>query len=693
MTLFSYGQKKQLTLEDAIINRYRSLAPDYVKGLQWIKGTDLYSFREDDRLVISDPKGKEVASLSLDKFNNILGDSLKTFPYVSFDSRDEIRFKDKESTRIISLAKGAVTSTQKNAERGDNAKMSAKGVSAYTVDNNLYIYDGTEKAVTQDEDPEHVYGQAVSRMEFGIVDGIFWSPKGNLLAFYMKDEAQVSDYPLVDYMGRVAEPQPIKYPMAGMGSELVKLGVYDLKSGKTIYIDGQGGTEDYLTNITWSPDEKYIYIQELNRGQNHMHLNKYDAKTGKFIKTLFEEKSDSYVEPLHTLMFSEVNPDEFYLLSNKEGYTHVYKYNTKGKQLAKLTSGKWEVDEIVGFDDKERTMYVTGNKDNPLEHHLYKVDTKSKKITPLTKEEGSHFVMMSDDGEYFIDRYQSADIPSVINVIDSNGKKLKNILTSKDNAADYEFGENRLVEITSADGKTPLYGRLILPADFDPSKKYPVIVYVYGGPHSQMVRKLWKNAARWWQYYMAQKGYIAFTMDNRGTMNRGRDFEHVIHRNLGINETADQMEGIKYLKSLPYVDADRIGVHGWSYGGFMTMNLMMRHPETFKVGVAGGPVVDWDMYEVMYGERYMDTPEENEEGYEETDMRNLIPNLEGDLLIIHGVQDPTVVMQHSMKFLRACIEKGKQVDFFAYPTHPHNVRGMDRVHLMEKVSKYFLDNL
>lgn len=690
----AWTQDKELTLEDAIVNRYRNLAPDYVSGLQWIPNSNLYTYRDDSTVYVKNTKGQEKRSFSLKQLNKILGDSLKRMPYVTFVNPETIKLRTKDGTKSISLKNNTITQSSANPAGVANMDKSSNGIFAYTKENNLYIFNnGKETAVTEDSDPNHVYGQAVSRYEFGISKGTFWSPKGNFLAFYMKDESAVSDYPLVNYMERVAQLESVKYPMAGLPSQLVQLGVYNLKTGKTIYIDGQGGKEDYLTNITWSPDEKYIYIQELNRGQNHMQLNQYDAVTGNFIKTLFEEKSDTYVEPQNTLIFSERNPKHFYLKSNKDGYFHIYKYDTNGRQLAQLTSGNWEVTKVVGFDKKEKNLFIEGTKDSPIERHLYKVNTRSKKITKLTTGSGNHSISKSKEGCYFIDRYQSTDVPNNISIIDENGRTLHEILNSKDNASDYKFGENKIVEIPCPDGVNTLYGRLILPTDFDPAKKYPVIVYVYGGPHSQMVRKTWKNSARWWQYYMAQKGFISFTLDNRGTQNRGRKFEDVIHRNLGINETDDQMAGIEYLKSLDYVDTDRIGVHGWSYGGFMTMNLMMRHPETFKVGVAGGPVVDWSLYEVMYGERYMDTPEENPEGYNKTDMTKLIPQLTGDLLIIHGAQDATVVMQHTMKFLRESVKQGKQVDFFAYPIHKHNVRGMDRVHLMEKVSKYFIDNL
>lgn len=494
-------------------------------------------------------------------------------------------------------------------------------------------------------------------------------------------------------MGRVAKVKNIKYPMAGMDSETVQLGIYDLASQKTIYIMPRGEKEDYLTNITWSPDSKTLYVHELNRDQNYMQLNAFDTKTGRFLKTLYDEKSHTYVEPLHPIQFSKTNPRHFYALHNKDGYRHIYKYDIDGKLLHQLTKGEWEVSSILGFNADETKVFFSGTKYSPLESHIYSVQTPFGIYQRLSKEEGEHRATISSNGKYIIDRFQGPKVPNRELIRDTQGEIIETVLDSPDHASEYTFGQNEIVEIPSTDGKTTLYGRMILPPDFDASKKYPVIIYVYGGPHSQMVKKSWKNNARWWQYYMAQKGFICFTLDNRGTINRGREFEDVIHKNLGITETADQMAGIDYLKKLAYVDGERIGVHGWSYGGFMTLNMMLRHPDVCKVGVAGGPVVDWSMYEIMYGERYMDAPNDNIDGYKRTDMTTHIDSLKGKLMLIHGVQDDIVVMQHSMKFLRAAVKKGKQVDFFAYPTHPHNVRGMDRIHLMRKVSDYFIDNL
>jgi dipeptidyl-peptidase 4 len=478
-----------------------------------------------------------------------------------------------------------------------------------------------------------------------------------------------------------------------MNSHHVTIGIYNILSGKTIFLKTGEPMDRYFTNLTWSPDEKGLYIAELNREQDHMQLNRYDISTGVEEYTLFEEKHEKYVEPLHPLWFSKTNHEEFYYLSRRDGWFHIYRYHISGKLINQVTKGEWETSRILGYDEKERYLFIEATKESPLEMHIYRVDIKSGKILKLSDHEGIHQGILSPKGSYLLDRYSAPELPSATGLLSADGKVHKTIHTATNPLKDYQMGETRLVDIPSADGQNQLAGRMVLPADFDPSKTYPVIVYVYGGPHSQLVDKRWQYAANWWQYYMATQGYISFTMDNRGTNNRGRDFETTIHRQLGIPETEDQMMGIDYLRSLPYVDEERIGVHGWSYGGFMTLNMMLRHPEIFKVGIAGGPVVDWSMYEIMYGERYMDRPEENKAGYDETNMLNHVKNLKGRLMLIHGVQDDVVVMQHSMKFLHECIKEGKQVDFFVYPIHPHNVRGRDRVHLMEKISRYFIENL
>ena len=691
-----FAQTKQMSLEDAVYGRYTYLYPESMTGLQW-QNDDHFSFVEEQAIVSESAKtGKEIDVISLDELNSITGASFNRFPAYRWIDGNKLLIRNSLNYWVVDPASKEVNVQIELPEDAQNTNYSESGqFVAFTQGDDLFVAlaNGTTKQITSDGGNGIVNGQTVHRNEFGITGGIFNSPEGNFVAFYRKDESMVKDYPLVNFMAREAEYTPVKYPMAGMASHHVTLGVYNIESGKTIFLKTGKPLDHFLTNVAWSPDEKYIYMAELNREQNHMQLNCYDVATGDNVKTLFEESSDTYVEPLYTIQFSKVNPNEFYYLSRQDGWFHVYKYNTDGELVQQITKGEWEVTNMLGFDAKEKTLFIEATLDDPLQNNIYKVDVKSGKVERLSSETGVHGGTLSPDANYLIDSWSANEVPGKVDLLSAKGELERTIFESKDPIADYQLGENKLVTLKTKDGKYDLHGRLILPVDFDPAKKYPVVVYVYGGPHSQLVTKGWHNQARWWQYYMASQGYIAFTMDNRGTSNRGRAFETAIHRNLGVLETEDQMQGIEYLKSLPYVDADRIGVHGWSYGGFMTLNLKLKHPEVFKVAVAGGPVVDWSMYEVMYGERYMDMPQENPEGYKNADMTNYIKNLEGKLMLIHGVQDETVVMQHSMKFLRECVKENKQVDFFAYPTHPHNVRGKDRVHLMEKVSQYFFENL
>jgi len=691
--------QKTMSLNDAILGVSTYLKPEMPTQIQW-KTAEKYVFVKDSILFESDIKeNKEHQILTLGGLNKkLIGksiDQLKTFPKFSVDGGDKIWFFTSTTQVVFNLKDHTITNqiafpeeTASQDYCSENSKL------AYTIQNNLFIAGTSGKEqVTNDTNIHIVNGQSVHRNEFGIEKGTFWSPSGNQLAFYHMDETMVGDYPLVDYMTREATLKNIKYPMSGMTSHQVKLGIYNLATKKTVYMKTGDPADHYLTNICWAPDEKSIYIAELNRKQNDMKLNCYNASTGEFIKMVLEETNKKYVEPLNPIVFSKVDPNNFYLQTRRDGWNHVYLYNTDGKLIKQVTSGKWEVTNILGFDTDEKNMFFEATKESPIERHIYSVNLKDGKIEKLSDQAGTHAGVLSPDQKYILDKWTSTDIPGKLELITIRKNKKQTILEAKNTLKDFELGENTVFTIKAADDSTDLFCRMIKPNHFDPTKKYPVIVYVYGGPHDQLVNKTWLNQARWWQYYMAAKGYIAFTVDNRGSANQGAAFENVIHRHLGVTETADQMKGIDYLKSLPYVDASRIGVHGWSYGGFMTLNLMLKHPETFKVGVAGGPVVDWKMYEVMYGERYMDTPEENPEGYDKANMMNYVDNLKGKLMIIHGVQDQTVVMQQSVQFLKKCIDLGKQLDFFVYPTHEHNVRGRDRIHLMEKVSNYFLDNL
>ena len=575
---------------------------------------------------------------------------------------------------------------------------------AFTNDKSLYIRkisEGKTIPVAISEDSNITYGDFVSRNEFGIDGGIFWSPDSTRLAFYRKDETKVTSFPLLDITTRTGSLKEIKYPMAGMDSENVQLGIYSIASGQTAYAEaGDFGYDTYLTNITWSPDGRFIYIQVLDRSQKHMKLNVYDAESGKCVKTILTEDNDRYVEPFDPLYFMKGSNDIFlYRTANRDGYRNLYLCDYDGN-IRRLTSVDADV-KYIGNDG--RYVYYTSAEVSPVENHLFRMEirnlkkgvVKAKFGNPqrLTHEEGWHDIALSPDCSHFTDTYSSLCVPKVINLCTSDGKIVRNLLTAEDPTLGYAYTEISLGTVKSADGKYDNYYRMIKPKDFDPSKKYPVIVYVYGGPHSQMVQNTYQALLRRWEMYMAQRGYLVYVQDNRGTENRGLAFEQAIHGQCGQAEMADQMEGVKMLMDLPYVDKDRIGVHGWSYGGFMTISLITNYPEVFKVGVAGGPVIDWKWYEVMYGERYMDHPDRNPEGYAKTSLINKAKDLKGKLLICQGAIDPVVVWEHSLSFIRECIKNNVQVDYFPYPCAEHNVMGKDRVHLHDKISMYFEDYL
>ena len=565
------------------------------------------------------------------------------------------------------------------------------------ADHQLYVRtaDDQERQLTTDGSREIVYGESVHRNEFGINEGLFWSPDGQRLAFYRMDQSMVTDYPQVDIFPREATYEPDKYPMAGMTSHKVTVGVYDIQTRKTVYLQAGDPTDRYFTNIAWSPDAKTIYMFELNRKQNDCRLVSYDAATGKKIAELYRETSDKYVEPQNPIPFLPWDDTKFVMQSQKDGYNHLYLFDKSGKQLKQITSGKWVVMDVVSFNAKKKSIVYTSNEIYPTNCNLWTVDLKTGTRNMLGQGIGViQSAQPSASGQQVAVKFSSYNKPRVIDVINTNYlAKVTNLLDAEDPWKDYQQPIYTSGYITAADGKTDLFFRMVKPHDFDPNKKYPTVVYVYGGPHAHNVDASWHYASRSWETYMAQKGYILFILDNRGSENRGRDFEQATFHQLGQVEMQDQMKGVEYLSKQPYVDMNRLGVHGWSFGGFMTISLMLNYPDVFKVAVAGGPVIDWKWYEVMYGERYMGTPQDNPEGYAKASLIDKAKNLKGKLQIITGYNDNTVVPQHCLSFLDACVKAGTQPDFFAYPGEEHNMRGHASVHLHERITQYFEDYL
>lgn len=744
-TISSAQEKKTFTLNDVIPggDNYFNLVPKSMPGLQWwgdiCVRTDIENIKK-----IDTKSGKESILVTLEEVNEALKNGempykltghikpLRTLmaaslpwgdrnviTFTQYDDRTPGQkymiwydFSKKKIVNLFNLQGEGPTNFDFCKENG---------YMAYTIGNDLYVaHEGDFSSMVnpkvtgnQQQEKDVVYGQAVHRNEFGIMKGTFWSPKGTYLAFYRMDQSMVTDYPQVNTTARIAELVPDKYPMAGMTSHKVTVGIYNVKDGKTIYLQAGDPTDRYFTNISWGPDEKSVFVIELNRDQNHAQLVQYDAVSGQKIGVLYEEKHTRYVEPQHPLIFLPWDDSQFIYQTQRDGFNHLYLMDTKTKlkgewktgkdsedqyceylKAIPLTEGNWLVQDVLGFNTSRKEIIIASTEISPLQTNIFSLNVKNGKRTLIGMEDGTHQAKLSASGTYLIDYFTSNNVPREISILPTTGKKGTTLFTATDPLKEnYNLPEITVGTIKAADGETDLYYRLIKPVNFDPNKKYPAIIYVYGGPHAQMIHNTRFYDARGWDLYMAQQGYVMLTVDNRGSDNRGIKFENCTFRHLGTEEMKDQVQGAKFLQSLPYVDTDKIGVHGWSFGGFMTTNLMLTYPDIFKVGVAGGPVIDWQFYEVMYGERYMDTPQANPEGYKESNLRLKAGNLKGRLEVIIGGMDPTCVPQHSISFLRACIDAGTHPDFFIYPEDGHNMMGRDRVHLHEHITRYFLDHL
>ena len=704
---------KQFTLEDLNFGgkNYHNMVAKNRWTTWW--GDELVHLDVEKCSIVDKVTSKEKTLFTLDQFNKWTANSpagrVLTLAHASFPYANKpiVMIEHANVRELVNFKTHKIVWTQ-TTEKASHSDWNAitKATAYVNVDNHqLYVIDaeGRNHQLSTDASRDILYGQSVHRDEFGYTKGTFWSPNGELLAFTKMDQSMVAEYPLVDIPEpskepesgtRMAKPEPIKYPMAGEPMHKVTIGVYNMQTDKIVYLKAGDPTDRYFTNVAWSPDSKIIYLFELNRDQNDCKLVSYNAETGDRIAELYRETDAKYVEPQHPIMFLPWDNSKFILQSQKDGYNHLYLFNKDGKQLKQLTSGPWVVENVVGFNNEKHTVIILSNECNPIQRNIFSVNVDTGKRAHIDEDgEGWHSAQLSASGKYLVDSYSAPEIPRNIAIINTENAKCTRYFTAENPWKGYAVPEYKSGTIKAADGQTDLYYRMVMPVNFDPNKKYPAIIYVYGGPHAHNVDARWHWGSRSWETYMAQNGYLLFIVDNRGSENRGKAFEQVTFRRLGEVEMQDQMQGVAFLKSLPYVDADKLGVHGWSYGGFMTINLMTTYPDVFKVGVAGGPVIDWKWYEIMYGERYMDKPQDNPEGYASTSLLAKAKNLKGRLQIITGLNDPVVLPQHAFSFLKQCILDDKQPDFFVYPGEPHNMRGHQSTHLHERISRYFFDFL
>jgi dipeptidyl-peptidase-4 len=562
---------------------------------------------------------------------------------------------------------------------------------AYILDHQLFLQVGTErKQISSDGSKDVVYGGPAHRSEFGIHDGLWWSPNGRFLAFYREDLRPVTVYPYVDHT--VMPPTAVhgRYPMAGRNNSVVKVGVYDTELHRLVYLQHGSETDIYWTNVTFSPDDQDIYAAIVNRGQDHMQLLRFSPLDGSTQHMLFEERDAQWVEPEHGPIFLDSKPGQFLWFSQRDGYRQLYLYKRDGTLVRQVTKAAFDIQDFAAFTPGCEHALVHASGSDPLQMHLWQVELATSLMSPITSERGWHTSKLNKSGTAAIDNYSSLNLPGRSSVIDISTSKPSHTVEVGHKFP--ELGTQNFFHVNTKD-QTKLHGTVILPPNLDKTKQYPALLNVYGGPHSQLVKDRWLGGSSTWLHYMATQGFVVCTLDNRGTDNRGIDFAQSVHRKLSSLETEDQLLAVQHLHSMPFVDKKRIGVHGWSYGGYMTLNLMLRSPGTFACAAAGAPVTDWAQYETGYTERYMDTPAENPRGYQQASLAPLAKDLRGRLLIIHGTNDQTVMWSHSLALVDAFVKAEQLVDYMPYPMQKHGIRGPGRPHLYRLLTRYFQDHL
>src|SRR3984893_2898996 len=568
---------------------------------------------------------------------------------------------------------------------------------SFVRDHNLWVVnvaDRSERALTEGGTEAIRKGQLdwVYPEELETTTAYWWAPDSSAIAYLEMDERKVAEYPLVDFSSYSGHADEERYPPAGGHNPVVRVRVTSLSGGDAHTMDTGMETEMYIPRVNWLVDSKHLAIQRLNRQQTVLDLLIADATSGK-TRVVLSEKDQYWINVADDLHFLK-DGRRFVWTSERSGYRHIYLYDLDGQQLAQLTKGNWEVFSVPAVDEAKALVYFTAAEKSPLERHLYRVALDGSGFTRITKDAGTHGVNMAPDASAFIDAYSSSMNPPRQDLVRSDGSPIVAINENKvAELANYHLSPVEFLSVRSHDG-VELNAMMIKPPDFNPARKYPVLVFTYGGPHAQVVLNAWGGPTFLWHELMAQKGYIVFALEHRGSAGRGHLFEEPIHLRFGAQELSDQRDGVAYLKSQPYVDPHRIGIWGWSYGGHMTLHAMVEDPEDFKVGFAGGPVTDWHYYDTIYTERYIGLLPQNEESYQESSPIQNAKNLVGKLMIAHGTGDDNVHYANTLAVINELIENEKYVEVIALPGRGHGPTDPEaRVVLWKRVTKYFLDNL
>ncbi len=574
---------------------------------------------------------------------------------------------------------------------------------AFVRNNNLFyvtLSDGSVTQVTSDgEKNKLIHGSTdwVYEEEFSVTKAFFWSPKSDKIAYISFNEATVPEYNMQLWNNLYPEDYRFKYPKAGEANSNVSVSIYQLADQQTTSVDLGEETDIYVPRMQWTNDNVLLSIIRMNRLQNKLEIIHANAITGKVAVVLTEE-SGTYVDlDFNDQLVYLKNGEQFVRTSEQDGFKHIYLHSMDGSLVRPITQGNWEVSEFLGVDENKKLAYYTSTEVSPLERHLYTIRTDGKRKKRLTVEPGTHSITLNPDFTYFIDRHSSSEQPLKVSLHQAPSGKLVKVLEDnaelKEQVASYRMGTKEFTQVPVSDS-LQLNAYIVKPTDFDSTKTYPLLMFVYGGPGSQMVLDRWLAGHEPWFHYLAQRGYLVACVDNRGTGARGRDFRAVTYNNLGKYEVEDQIASAKYFGNLPYVDADRIGIWGWSYGGYMTLLSMLLGNDVFSLGVAVAPVTNWRLYDTIYTERYLQTPQLNPEGYDQNSPLTHAEKLEGDLLLIHGTGDDNVHFQNAVEMQNALIAAGKSFDSFYYPNRNHGIYGGNtRLHLFTMITEFISENL
>ncbi|NGP77172.1 S9 family peptidase [Balneolaceae bacterium YR4-1] len=612
------------------------------------------------------------------------------------------RRSTKENYFVHNLETGKTAKLTQSDEKQQYAQLSPTGEkAAFVQNNNLYLVDlesGEEKAITTDGEENKIINGAtdwVYEEEFGFAKAWYWSPDGNKIAFYRFNESRVKEFFMIEWGSLYPDQTRFKYPKAGEKNSIVKIGVYDLESQNTVWIDIGEETDQYIPRINWTENSGTLAIRRMNRLQNKQDLMLADVNSGK-TQTIKTEDSDAWIDINDDLTFLE-NGEQFIYLSEESGYNHIYLYDMSGELVRQVTTGNWEVTNYLGYNEENERIYYISTEESPLQRHLYSIDISGDDKTKMSDGEGWNSVNMSRDHKYYIETYSSPEMPSVYTLHEGSGKEVRVLEDNnelKTTLEEYRMPEKEFMKIPLPQAELNAY--MLKPSDFDSTKKYPVLFYVYGGPGSQTVSKRFDSGQRpIWHRYLAEQGYIVFSVDNRGTGARGRNFEKQVYKKLGQYEVQDQIDAARYLlDQYDFIDTARVGIWGWSYGGYMSSLVLAKGSDVFSTAIAVAPVSSWRFYDTIYTERFMQTPQMNPEGYEKGAPLTYAGQIEGNYLLVHGTGDDNVHFQNAVEMVNKLVSEGVQFETMYYPNRAHGISGGNtRQHLFKMLNQFILDNL